>query len=933
MRATVLRMKDDIYRIIINLHHIVTDEWSMEVLLREWKEVYDWLSEGGEGGGSPLRIQYKDYAVWERDQLSGILLEESRRFWVEQFAGQEPVAELPADRRRPVTAEFAGGTIGYWLPGDVQEGLRRLAAEQGASLYMTLLSLIGILLYKYTGQPRVVTGTPTLGRGHADLEGQMGFYVNTLAVVSEIKSEEAFVSLLERTKQQVLNCYAHERYPFDRLVSELDIPREANRNPLFDVMINYHHGGSGGQQRNRRADLFVFSGEDGTASKFDCTVTILDTTEELQLQLNYRTSLFDRSRMERMMGHLERLAEQVIADPLVRVQELTLLSGQEQQQVLLEWNGPKSGDGQAGSVVDLFAEQVQRDPGAVAAVYEGQRLTYGELDERSDQLADQLESLGVGSEELVGIFMRRGLEVIIGMLGILKAGGAYVPVDAGYPLERVRYMLEDAGVRVVLTDAERRDRVAEMLDGRGVHVVELKEERAKTGGRYKRGPKGKPLAGQLAYVAYTSGSTGRPKGVMTEQGGLVNMVRWNQERYGVSSSSRALSIASISFDAFGWELWPYLLKGASVYLVGEEQRGDLSVWLDLCEREGLTHCFVPTALAGAFIGGASGRRLKLEYVQVAGEKLGPLEVGVLSYEVVNNYGPTENTVVATSYGLSQADGGRVPPIGRAVANTRIYVVDRDGGLSPEGVPGELWIGGAQVTRGYWNRPELTAEKFVADPFVPGGRVYKTGDVGRWMADGNIEYLGRIDEQVKVRGYRIEPGEIEGVVSQSGMVQQVAVAVWQERLVGYVIAEEFDQAKLAAYLGSRLPEYMVPQLWVELDALPLTASGKIDKQRLPEPQLSEARRGYIAPVTEMQKLLAGIWEKILAVEKIGLDDNFFTLGGNSIKVVKAFVALQNVDQNFKLTDLYNYPTIRRLTEKEPGEVTGQNQTPEVEEFEL
>ena len=464
MRIHTTQLTDRRYLLIVNLHHIITDERSMEVLLQEWRELYEGTVER-----EPLRIQYKDYAVWQQSQLADPSMETSRRFWMEQFAGQEPVAELPADRRRPVTADFTGETIGYWFAEGLQRRLRELAADRGASMYMLLLSLIEVLMYNYTGESRVVTGTPTLGRDHADLERQIGFYINTLAIAGEVKGEETFLSLLARTKGQVLRCYEHQGYPFDRLVSELNIARDVNRNPLFDVMVAYHHDKA--KEKEQTAGVFVFTGEDGTTSKFDCSLSFIDTEKGLQLQLNYKPGLYDRSRMERMICHLERLAEQVVADPGIAVQSLILLSEAEERRLLEEFQGPAMDYPRDRTWIELFEEQALLSPTAIAVEHGSETITYQELDERSNQLGHYLRGRGVGRDTVVGVCMDRGVELLIALLGIQKAGGGYLPIDPAYPVERMGYMLKDTGCGLVLADGVYGGKVT-AADDEGVEELE-----------------------------------------------------------------------------------------------------------------------------------------------------------------------------------------------------------------------------------------------------------------------------------------------------------------------------------------------------------------------------------------------------------------------------------------------------------------------------
>ncbi|MCZ2077569.1 MAG: amino acid adenylation domain-containing protein [Bryobacterales bacterium] len=785
LRARLLRLADSEYVFCLTVHHVVCDGWSMGLLFQELNQLYTAYALGRPSPLEELAVQYADYAMWQREALEGEVLEEQLEYWRKQLAGIAAL-ELPADHARPATPSYRGGQVEVRLPRGLTGRLKALSQREGVTLFMTLLAAFQILLERYTGQEEVVVGSPIAGRNRAELEPLIGFFVNTLVMRTRLEGNPGFREALRRVQEVALGAYAHQDLPFEMLVEKLQPERDLSRNPLFQVtfqLLNAPTVSSGVTAVRDSGGVEVTRG----TSIFDLACNLVETGEEVWGGIEYSTDLFERWRIERMAEHYVALLEGIVEGPERRVWELPLLREWERRQMLVEWNATKAEVGE-GSVIEQFEAQVERTPEAVAVCCGEERVGYGELNRRANELAHRLRELGVGPEEVVGVCAERSVEMVVGLLAVWKAGGAYVPLDPGYPEARLRYMREDAGIRILLTERS----LAERFTGEGLEMVLLEDG----GGTLPNLPH-RILPHNLAYVIYTSGSTGTPKGVEIEHSGLSNLIHWHQRTYKVSAEDRATQIATPAFDAAVWEIWPYLTAGGSIHLPDDPVRSSAELLAQWLVRERITICFIPTTLAEAVVEQPWAEDCALRYLLTGGDRLRNPPRRPLPFEIVNHYGPTENTVVTTfAPVVRETEDGSPPPIGRPIANSCIYILDQHLNPVPAGVPGELYIGGRGLARTYRGRPELTAATFLPNPFTadPGARMYRTGDLVRYRPDGNVEFLGRLDHQVKVRGFRIEPGEIEAVLKQHSTVKDVAVVAAQDpsggaRLIAFFVPDQ------------------------------------------------------------------------------------------------------------------------------------------------
>jgi amino acid adenylation domain-containing protein len=861
--------------------------------------------------------------------MEGEVLRRQGEYWKESLAGAPALLELPADHARPVQQDFAGGWASLELDKNLTEGLRELGRRQGTTLFMTLLAGWAALLGRLSGQRDVVIGFPSANRGRAEIEGLIGFFINTLALRVDVSGTPTVGELLGRVKEQTLEAQQNQDIPFEQVVELVSPVRSLAHSPLLQSMFGWQNTP---RERLELQGLEIRAMETASkvVSKFDFSLALREAGERIVGVVEYARSLFEQETVERYVGYFIRLLEGMVmeeGESLV-VDRLPLLSQEERGQVLYGWNETSAEYPRGQCIHELFEEQAGRKPEAIAVVFEGSALSYGELNGRANRLGRYLRELGVKPDTRVAICMERGLEMVVGLLGVLKAGGAYVPLDPGYPEERLRYMLEDSAPVALLTQGNKKGMFAGVredlveIDLEGAGAWEGKEdsnlEGAEVGLR----------AEHLAYVIYTSGSTGLPKGVAIEHRSLGNLIHWHLDAFELDHGQRSSSVAGFGFDAATWEIWPTLCVGATLLLpaAGSDAEGLLRWW----ENQILDVSFLPTPIAEfAFTQGISNASLKR--LLVGGDRLRLLPENNPGFSLINNYGPTEATVVATSGRIDPS--GKVIPIGRPIANTRVYILDEQMEPVPVGVSGELYIAGAGVARGYLNRPELTGERFVKDPFARegegGARMYKTGDRGRWLADGTIEFLGRNDFQVKIRGFRIELGEIEARLGEVDGVGEVVVAAREDepgdkRLVAYYTVREEEglesegrvsAEQLRGYLIQRLPEYMVPAAYVLMEKLPLTANGKVDRQGLPAPEaVAYGARRYEPPVGEMEKAVARIWAELLKVEQIGRQDDFFALGGHSLLAVQAMTRLQQeMGVDVSPWDLFTWPVLADLVQ--------------------
>ena len=894
-RARLLRIGESEHWLVLALHHIVTDGLSSGVMRRELSQLYDAFREGRPSSLPELPVQYADYSVWQREWLRGDLLKEQLAYWKQALA-ELPVLELPTDRPRPTLASYAGRRVRIELGEGLTGGLKELVRREGATLFMTLLAALQVLLYRYSGQEDIAVGVPTAGRQRPELQGLIGYFVNMLVLRGDLSGEPSFRAYLARVRERAVAAYAHQDVPFAKLVEELRPRRDASRNPLFQVSFAMQN------TPPRELDLAGLDAArievDRHTAKFDLNLSMTERRGNLDVGIEYATDLFDATTIERMAAHFQVLLEAIVADPEQRISHLPLLTQAERQQLAAEWSATAAAYPRDSSVHALFEEQVRRAPQTTAVVFEGQHLTYAELNARANRLAHYLRTVGVGPEVPVAIAMERSLELVVGLLGILKAGGAYVPLDPSYPAARLAFMLSDTGARVLLTQ---RGLLGKLRSYAG-RTLCLDRDDPSLAAQPDNDPSPGATTQNLAYIIYTSGSTDEPKGVMIEHRSVVNYLSWIGRAFPLTGNDRVLQKTPISVDASVEEIFFPLTSGAVLVIAGADPHRAMSDMVKVLQAEKITVLqVVPSLLATLLEQDALQRCASVRLILCGGEALSPELVRRLrdrsDAELVNLYGPTEATISSTFW-QSRAELPRTTvPIGNAISNTRVMVVDRAGQLVPEGVAGELWIGGAGLARGYLDRPALTAERFVADPWSADAqaRVYKTGDRVRRLPDGNLEFLGRRDQQVKLRGFRVELGEIEAVVRQHEAIQDAVVSASEDgpgdkRLLAYIVPARGRSVRadeLRAFLLRKLPDYMVPTAFLTLEALPLGAGGKIDRKLLPAftPEFELATRSHVSPRNAVEVQLMRIWERILDVSPIGMQDNFFALGGDSLAAVR------------------------------------------------
>ncbi|MEG4588313.1 amino acid adenylation domain-containing protein [Microcoleus sp. MOSTC5] len=924
LRAKLLRLDETEHVLLLTVHHIVFDGWSLGVFLQELAEFYQAFSSDRLPLLSPLPIQYADFAAWQRQQLQGEILETQLGYWKQQLSGSLPILNLPTDFPRPAVQTFQGARQTWELPKDLSLALVQLGQQEKATLFMTLLAAFKTLLYRYTGQTDILVGSPIANRNRSEIEALIGFFVNTLVLRSDLNGNPTFRELLRSVREVASGAYAHQDVPIEKLVEELQPERDLSYSPLFQVGFALQNGLT---QTLELPGLTLNSHEiDTGTANFDLMLFLEETERGLTATWEYSTSLFQPSTIARMHGHFQILLEGIIANADRRISELPLLSERDRHQLLVEWNKTQVDYPKNSTIHQLFEAQVEQTPDAVAVVFENQQLTYKELNQKANQLAHYLQQLGVKPEVLVGICTERSLDAIVGLLGILKAGGAYVPLDPTYPKERLSFMLEETQVPVLLTQTH----LAESLPAHQAHLICLDSDWEIIAQHGEENPAPLVTSSNLAYVMYTSGSTGKPKGASVTQRGVLRLVKGSNYA-NLSAEEVFLQLAPISFDAATFEIWGSLLNGARLVVMPAHtpslqelgrairQNQITTLWL----TAGLFHLMVDEQLEDL---------KQVQQLLAGGDILSVSHVLKLLKEakgcrLINGYGPTENTTFTCCYSITDASQiVKSVAIGRPISNTQVYILDSQLQPVPIGVPGELYIAGDGLARGYFNRPELTARAFIPNPFSgePDARLYKTGDRACYLADGNIEFLGRSDNQIKVRGFRIEIGEIEVALSQHPNVRQAVVAVREDELVGnkcLVAYAAFGQegaiaaSELRSFLKEKLPEYMLPSAFVLLEALPLTPNGKVDRKALRAPDTENfPLNAAFAPRTPEEQLLAEIWSNVLGVKQIGIRDNFFELGGHSLLATQLIAKVRETFQvELPLRSLFQSPTVESLAE--------------------
>jgi amino acid adenylation domain-containing protein len=920
LRVLLLHLEEQEHVLLLTLHHIVSDGWSSQVLVEEFSQIYAARVRGESAVLPELVVQYADYALWQREWLQGERLQRQERYWEQQLEGITPL-EMPTDHLRLPEQSTRGALLVRELPGELGRQVRELARQEGVTLFMLLLAAFQVLLARYSGQEDIVVGTPIANRTQEEIEGVIGFFTNTLVLRTDLSGSPTFREVVRRVREVSLGAYAHQDLPFEYLVERLQPERDPSRHPLFQVVFRVEPE----QREPEKLPGLEVEGleQEEQQINFDLILIVHYGENGMHSVLKYNADLFEAATIERLLEHWHRLLENIVQKPDTAIGRLQLLDEKEWEQQVWAWNQTEQYIPESVGILQLIEQQVALRPEEVAVSADGQELSYGELNRRANRLARRLRKLGVGPEQVVGIYAERSHILIVGLLATLKAGGAYLPLEPGQPRERLTYELQDARAVAILAQPELREQATSF----GIPIVCLDEwqEESEEGNLEST-----VQVENLAYVIYTSGSTGLPKGVGVTHLSLLNLVCWHQKAFELTSADRVSHLAGLGFDASVWELWPYLASGSSLCLVDDQTRLSpelLHAWL---LREKITVSFLPTPLAEKMLVLNWPAATSLRLLLTGGDRLHQIPVSTLPFSVINNYGPTEYTVVGTSgrvFDVEQTEA--LPPIGRPIANTRVYLLDTNFQPVPIGAAGELYLGGLGVARGYSGQAGLTAEKFLPDPFsaLAGARIYRTGDLARYRADGSLEYVGRRDQQVKIRGYRIELGEIEAILGMHPGVRECIVHVEEEQLIAYIVVKQAGQEMRAgawrAYLEEKLPAYMVPGRFVHLPSLPLTPNGKVDRGALVELEEGGEEETKEQPQGAMEEAIAEIWAAVLEQKRAGRHESFFESGGHSLLAMQVMTRISGLfGVEVSLRKLFEEPTIaglaRRLREALAGE---------------
>jgi amino acid adenylation domain-containing protein len=923
IRTTLIRLAPAEHILVLVTHHVASDEWSLRILFSEWAAYYAGIREGKQAALPELPIQYADFAQWQRDWLGSDDYKKQLEYWSGQLQSA-PVLQLPTDRPRPTTQTFNGALFGRWIPKEIIDRLKVFSRQERCTLFMTLLAAFKVLMHRYTQQQDIIIGCPIAGRNRLETEPMIGFFVNTLAVRTALAAHSNFRALLKSVRESTLGAYANQDMPFDKLVEELHPERSSTHMPFVQVVFSLN---------NEFVEEQIFPGVrseeievDTRTSKFDLTVVAKDTPHGLNTVIEYNTDLFDETRIDRLLGHFQQLLESLLAKPDEAISRLEMLPRAEHQQLLADWNRTERAYPCNATVVELFEAQVSKNPTAVALQFEDKTITYRELSACSNRIAHYLLRNGVEEGSLVGVYMERSIDMVAAFLGILKAGAAYVPLDLSYPKERIEFMMSDAKMPLILTQSSLQKDLPS-----GARIVALDAERTSMETLPEDAPAIAGTAESVAYVIYTSGSTGKPKGVAVPHRGITRLVL-NTDYVSLSPADRIAQASNASFDAATFEIWGALLNGARAIGISKDVALSPSDFAEVLRNERITTLFLTTALFNQLAREVPGAFASLTNVLFGGEAVDPKWVSaVLQGEppkrLLHVYGPTENTTFSTWYEVKQVSDDKTVPIGKPIANSTLFILNPEMQPVPVGVPGEIYVGGDGLAVGYWERPELTAEKFVRHPFSadPSARLYRTGDVGRFDSDGNVEFIGRIDHQIKLRGFRIELGEIEALLARHPKVSNAVTMLREDvpgdkRLVAYLIPKLIPKgdapasAELKTYLKQHLPEYMVPSAFVVMRRFPLTPNEKIDRKALPAPEQNRpvSDRTFLAPRDAIEQQLAKIWEKVLGLQPIGVADNFFELGGHSLLAVRVFSQIEKtLGRKLPLATLFRAPTIEQI----------------------
>jgi amino acid adenylation domain-containing protein/thioester reductase-like protein len=895
LRVKLIRINEIRHILLFDIHHIISDGTSINIMIKELAELYE------DKELPQLTIQYKDFAVWQNELFKTDFLKKQEKYWLDLYHDDIPILNMPMDYPRPLVQSFEGHRVKFHINKDLAQALFKLSTSTHTSLFMVLLASYNILLSKYTSQEDIVVGSPVVGRRHNDLERICGMFVNTLPLRNHCEGDKTFHEFLQSVRENVLKALENQDYPFEELVSHLEINRDIGRNALFDIMFTLQNTFT---SKIKIGDLKIYPYDyQYKIAKFDLTLEAIENSGEINLEFEYNMKLYRKETIDRMTQHFLNIIKQVTLNPELQIFSIDMLAEVEKNQLLYEFNDTKANYPKEKTIHELFEEQVEKTPDKVVVVYNDQQLTYRELNNKANQLAGMLREKGVKPESIVGIMVVQSIDMFIGILGIIKAGGAFLPIDSQYPSDRINYMLKDSNTRILLTQSNLVKYIKWNCEIISIDV----QSRYPIRRSYFDNLLNVNTSQNLIYIIYTSGSSGKPKGTLIEHKSLVNLVMWHIKRFSITANDRCTKYANFSFDASVWEIFPYIVVGATIYIIPDEIKFDIYALNDFFIDNNITVSFLPTQVCEQFM---NLENSSLRLLLTGGDKLNSFIKR--KYDLVNNYGPTENTVVSTSF-LVNKNYNNIP-IGRPIANLKIYIFDKYNNLQPIGIPGELCISGDGLARGYLNNPELTRDKFIQNPFNSNEKIYKTGDLARWLSDGNIEFLGRIDQQIKIHGYRIELGEIESRLLNHRLIKEAVVINIADNLYAYVVPKgELKIAQIKKYLSTKLPKYMIPAYYIKCNKIPLTANGKIDKNTLLKYK-AKIKGKYKKPQNKVQTELVKKWQEILGIEKIGINDNFFKLGGNSLVIIRVLSSLKKYHWNLTLQDFFTYQTIKELSDK-------------------
>ena len=929
IRPVLVRLEPEKHFLVLTMHHIIADGWSIALLFREVTTTYAAITKGESPELPELPLQYPEYAQWQREYMSGEVLSGEIEFWKRKLAGAQPLLELPLDRARPATATYNGATEQLDVPVATLTKLKALAQTESSTLFMVAMAAFQSLLWRYTNQESILIGTPIAGRNDVDLENMIGLFVNTLIFRGDFSGNLTFREVIRQVRSFALEAYAHQEVPFEKLVEELVPQRSLDTHPLFQVLFTF---------QNIPPQVFDIPGltvhempfEAGIA-KFDISVVMWEIGD-LHCQFEYNTDLFESSTIKRMLQHFERLLNAVVENPDLALANIPLMSPEERQQVVVEWNRTAADYPKDLTIPSAFERQVERTPDATALSFAGTKWTYRQLNDAANRLAQRLLENGTGASSLVGVFLERSAEMVMALLGVLKTGAAYVPLDPAYPIERLKFLVDDAGLASIVT----RSSLQNLLPENVRNILNCDEDSNRPGQKPAVNPKRTGGSDQRAYVIYTSGSTGTPKGVEGTHRASVNRFSWMWKTYPFQAGEVCCQKTNLGFVDSIWEIFGPLLAGVPNVIIPHETARDPEEMLQLLAREHVTRIVLVPSLLRTLLDRAANLQRRVPELKLwtcSGEVL-PVDLARRFREafpdatLLNIYGSSEVAADVTCHKVAKAELTSSIAIGKPISNTQIYLVDEYRNPVPIGMRGQIFVGGDNLARGYLNRPDLTAERFVSNWLAPeqSARLYRTGDLGRFRWNGEIEYLGRVDSQVKLRGLRIELGEIESVLSSHDGVREAIVMVSgeseQQKLTAYVVIDDASKAapsagELRRYLRTKLPEHMVPASYWQVETLPLLPSGKVNRSALAgsggKPLLDQEE--LAAPRNEVEAKLAEVWQELLEVEKVGIEQNFFELGGHSLLVLQVTARIRRIfDVELPVRSVFEAPTIARLAEE-------------------